>query len=243
MTVRVTGHQSMPGQILGLPSPAAKVAQLMVNRLDIGACEFSLAKRGNIIMNLKQGYVLTVLALGALASVGSASSSGTTASPTVAVDSTIEAKPNETEKTEESSKAPAPSKAGLGAKVRDGKFEFTVQTVKCGAKKVGSSFLEEKAQGKFCLVTMTVKNVGDEPQSFSADAQAGKLASGAKVSASSSASIAANKEGMDVFFKEINPGNSIKNAVVVYDIAEDQKLASLELHDSAFSDGVLVAVK
>lgn len=57
--------------------------------------------------------------------------------------------------------------AKIGDPVRDGKFEFTVQEVECGVKEVGPELLEEKAQGQFCLVTITVKNIGTEPQAFS----------------------------------------------------------------------------
>lgn len=36
--------------------------------------------------------------------------------------------------------------AKLGDKVRDGKFEFTVKSAKCGTAKVGNDLLGEKAQ-------------------------------------------------------------------------------------------------
>jgi hypothetical protein len=39
-------------------------------------------------------------------------------------------------------------------------------------KRVGDSYLNEKAQGQFCLVKMRVKNVGKEPIHFSDENQA-----------------------------------------------------------------------
>jgi hypothetical protein len=45
---------------------------------------------------------------------------------------------------------------------RDGEFEVTVSKVDCGATRVRSDLLDEKAQGVFCLVDVTVKNIGDE---------------------------------------------------------------------------------
>jgi hypothetical protein len=36
--------------------------------------------------------------------------------------------------------------------------------VTCGVKRVGDSYLGEKAQGQFCLVKMRVKNVGKDPR-------------------------------------------------------------------------------
>src|SRR4051812_47104283 len=57
--------------------------------------------------------------------------------------------------------------AKIGQPARDGKFEFTVKSAKCGVAKVGSSMLGEKAQGQFCLITVNVKNIGKEPQTLS----------------------------------------------------------------------------
>lgn len=129
---------------------------------------------------------------------------------------------------------------GIGDPVRDGKFEFVVNSVECGAKKVGSEFLEEKAQGQFCLVDVTVTNIGDEAQLFDAGSQKGTTDTGATVDADGSASLVV-PENEDSFLEEINPGNSI-DVVVVYDIAKDQKLTALELHDSILSDGVVVSL-
>lgn len=109
-------------------------------------------------------------------------------------------------------------------------------------KKVGDDFLNEKAQGQFCLVTMTVKNIGDESQLFDAGSQKGITNTGATVDADGTASMYANEDAQ-TFLNEINPGNSIEDVVVVYDIAKDQELTALELHDSMFSDGILVATK
>lgn len=125
--------------------------------------------------------------------------------------------------------------------MRDGKFEFVVSGVECGVKKVGSEFLEEKAQGQFCLVQMSVTNIGDEAQFFDAGSQKGVTDTGAKVDADGSASLSV-PENENSFLEEINPGNSI-DVVVVYDIAKDQTLESLELYDSMFSGGVAVSLK
>jgi len=135
---------------------------------------------------------------------------------------------------------PAAQVAKVGQAVRDGKFEFTVQQVKCGVNKVGSGFLEEKAQGQFCLVTVKVKNIGKEAQHFSDSNQKAYGADGAEFSADSGAGISAN-ENAEALFNQINPGNEV-TGVIVFDIPKDAKLAKLELHDSAFSGGVTVQV-
>lgn len=136
----------------------------------------------------------------------------------------------------------APS-AKLGTLVRDGKFEFTASKLTCGVKSVGGQYLNEKAQGQFCILDLNVKNIGEEPQMFSESAQ--KAFSGATKYASSggAAIVYATEKGLDSsnWLKEINPGNQMK-AVVIFDIPAGKKLDKLELHDSVFSGGVEVAL-
>ena len=137
---------------------------------------------------------------------------------------------------------PAPKPAPLGSQIgkpfRDGKFKFTVRSVKCGIAKVGDSvYLQKKAQGQFCAVTMSISNIGDEAQSMFADNQVAFDSKGRKFSADSEASIYDGSS--EVLWEEINPGNSVKGKVY-FDIPKGAKLTSLELHDSAFSGGVKV---
>jgi hypothetical protein len=131
--------------------------------------------------------------------------------------------------------------AKIGDPARDGKFEFTVQKIKCGVSKVGPDVLAEKAQGQFCLITIKVKNIGKEAQIFSDSAQKGFAADGTEYSTDSGAGLAAN-ENADAFLNEINPGNQV-TGVLVFDIPKNVKLAKLELHDSPFSGGVTVQLK
>jgi hypothetical protein len=126
----------------------------------------------------------------------------------------------------------------LGKPVRDGKFEFTVQSVKCGIAKVGDNpYLTEKAQGQFCAVLLSVENIGKEPQSMFADNQYAFDAKNRKFSANTKASLV--DESSQVLWEEINPGNSVKGKVY-FDIPKGAKLTGLELHDSMFSGGVKV---
>ncbi len=128
----------------------------------------------------------------------------------------------------------------IGTKVRDGKFEFVVTGVKCGIARVGSGGFDTEAQGQFCRVSMTISNIGDEPQSMFGDNQLAFDAKGRKFSADTEASIYDPKS--EVLFEEINPGNSIKGRVY-FDVPKNAKLVKLELHDSMFSGGVEVALK
>ncbi|MEH0820713.1 MULTISPECIES: DUF4352 domain-containing protein [unclassified Micromonospora] len=135
----------------------------------------------------------------------------------------------------------APAKtAKIGQPARDGKFEFTVKSAKCGVAKVGTDMLGEKAQGQFCLVTVNVKNIGKEAQMFDGSSQKAYAADGTEYSADGGAAIYANKNA-ETFLNDINPGNQV-SGVVVFDIPKNVKLTKLELHDSPFSGGVDVAL-
>ncbi|MER5454639.1 DUF4352 domain-containing protein [Micromonospora sp. NPDC002389] len=128
----------------------------------------------------------------------------------------------------------------IGDAARDGKFEFTVESSKCGVKKVGSDLLGAKAQGQFCLVTVNVKNIGKESQMFDGSSQKAYAADGTEYSADGSAALYANKNA-ETFLNDINPGNQV-TGVIVFDIPKDVELTKLSLHDSMFSGGVVVAL-
>src|SRR5688500_4684161 len=68
----------------------------------------------------------------------------------------------------------------IGTAVRDGKLEFVVRSVQCGVGQLGPDYADERAQGQFCLVSLTVKNVGDQPQTMSDGAQKGYGTNGAQ---------------------------------------------------------------
>jgi hypothetical protein len=138
---------------------------------------------------------------------------------------------------------PAESEAaavGLNKPVRDGKFEFTVKSVTCGKTVEGDEFLSKKAQGQFCEVKLTVKNIGDKPQYFDGSSQKAKGTTGVEYGNDGVAEIYANQDN-ETFLNEINPGNQTQG-ILIFDIPKGAKIASLELHDSAFSGGVTVKV-
>lgn len=130
---------------------------------------------------------------------------------------------------------------GVGSPARDGRFEFTVSSFECGESTVGDGPFQEEAQGQFCLMEVTVENIGDESQFFSGDNQYVFNEEGTEYSASTAATFANNPEG-DELFTEINPGNSV-DGTVVFDIPEDAEVAYAELHDSPFSGGVRVELQ
>lgn len=128
---------------------------------------------------------------------------------------------------------------GVGDPVRDGKFEFTVTKVEPGVKEIGDEFLSQGAQGQFVLVHLTVENIGDESQYFDGNNVTAYDAKNREFAADTEAAI--YLDDANSFLNEINPGNSVQS-VVVFDVPTDVKLSQLELHDSAFSGGVEVAL-
>jgi hypothetical protein len=137
--------------------------------------------------------------------------------------------------------APAPEPAaepGIGDPVRDGKFEFVVNKIECGRSEVGSGFFTETAQGQYCLVTMLVKNIGNEARTFHDGNQRAFDKDGRRFDADTGAGLAVNQDA-EAFLTAINPGNQV-TVVVVFDVPKGVDLVSLELHDSLFSGGVTV---
>ncbi|SCL35935.1 protein of unknown function [Micromonospora rhizosphaerae] len=125
--------------------------------------------------------------------------------------------------------APAPAKPktfGIGDKVRGGDFEYTVNSVKCGISQVGTSFLNTKAQGTFCRVNVTAKNVTKSAHTFHADSiLTAQDASGREYSPDGEAGMYGNEDAKG-FLDEINPGNSVR-ANVYFDVPKGTKLKTI----------------
>ncbi len=134
-----------------------------------------------------------------------------------------------------------PPVAKIGVPARDGKFEFTVKSVECGKATVGANqYLTKTAQGQYCLLNMSVKNIGNEPQTMFSMNQYLYNKTGQKYESDSTATIYNDPSGGATFTSSVNPGNSA-SAALVFDIPKDQAPVTAELHDSAFSAGVKVS--
>lgn len=130
--------------------------------------------------------------------------------------------------------------AKVGDAVRDGKFEFTVQSVECGKASVGANqYLTKTAQGQYCLLKLSIKNIGDEKQSLLSSNQYLFNSGGQKYSADDTATIYNSPNTSSTWYNDINPGNSVTGEIV-FDLPKDQTPVNAELHDSAFSNGVKV---
>lgn len=133
------------------------------------------------------------------------------------------------------------SAAKIGTPVRDGKFEFTVDKVENRGAKMGTGPLATTAQGKYVLVLVDVKNIGDEPAMLDASSQTLYDAQGRKFQAVTE--FGALPDAGKVFLKNINPGNTVTDAPLLFDVPKDVTLDHIELHDSMFSGGASVSLK
>lgn len=137
-----------------------------------------------------------------------------------------------------SSSENAAAAVGMNQAVKDGKFEFTVTGVDCSKTSLGSAPLSTDATGVFCLVNVSVANIGDEAQTLDSTSQFGYDADGKKYSTDTEAALYLEDAGQTIF-EQLNPGTSV-DGVLVFDVPAGTKLTKLELHDSMLSGGVTV---
>ncbi|MDX6429985.1 MAG: hypothetical protein QOE54_2351, partial [Streptosporangiaceae bacterium] len=174
------------------------------------------------------GLFVVLAACGVLLSAGSTGTTPSNSSPAKA------AQPA-------NSTQPARKKAlvnGIGQEYRDGKFAFTVTKIKKGVHRVGDQYLGQTAQGQFVLVSVTVRNIGNEARTFDNSSQKLTDSQGRGFDADGQATIAMGEQS-NAFLKDINPGNGVKG-ILIFDVPQGVKLKSLELHDSPFSGGVTI---
>jgi hypothetical protein len=127
----------------------------------------------------------------------------------------------------------------VGEKAVDDDYQFTVTKIKCGVSRVGDTYSNEKAQGQFCLVSMRVKNIGNDAINFSSENQALIDTKGKNYSPDDEAWIYIDSDP----FGEINPGNTLKT-VVPFDVPRKVKPDYLLLKAGVWgaSDGVKVTL-
>ena len=106
----------------------------------------------------------------------------------------------------------APAAAGIGTPVRDGKFEFVVQSVAPGVQTLGNQYINTTAQGEFILVTVKVTNTSDQPQTFSGSNCKAFDNAGRQLAPSTTAAI--YLPDSNSLYTPINPGNSVVGTLV-----------------------------
>jgi hypothetical protein len=126
----------------------------------------------------------------------------------------------------------------MNTPIADGTFEFTVTGARCGLDKVGDGKSAQPAQGQFCVIDVTVRNVGGSAVIFDDISQTAYDATGNQYSADSTADVAANK-GQPAFLQPIDPGATVQGRLA-FDISTRETLTAVVLHESIFSDGVRI---
>ena len=91
----------------------------------------------------------------------------------------------------------------------------------------------------WCKVDLSVRNIGDEAQLFTGDAQKAIDVAGVQYSNNAGAELFAGNSNS--LLTDINPGNKV-SGFLLFDVPKGAKLTKLELHDSPFSDGVTVTL-
>lgn len=181
--------------------------------------------------------VLTVIgALIILAIIGSASSTSNNSS------STNSSQTSSNKSSTSNTKKPAQTQAKIGEAANDGKFSFTVNSFKCGETSVGDQYLNKTAQGQYCRLNISVKNIGNEAQTLDTDSQYLYNDKGQKYSSDSSATIYAAPSSNSPWYASVNPGNTITGDIL-FDIPKGVTPTYAVLHDSSLSGGVKVSLQ
>lgn len=129
----------------------------------------------------------------------------------------------------------------IGSPATDGEFTFTVTRVERPGTTIGEDFLEETAQGEFVIVYVTVTNTGNEARTFSSSGQI--LYDDQDRQFEPSSAIFALPDADKAFLENINPGNTVTDAPLLFDVPPGAVLDRIELHDVFFSPGVLVSLR
>lgn len=135
--------------------------------------------------------------------------------------------------------APADATTGpqvykLGKTFRSGDFEYTVHKVKTGLASVGGQYVEQKAQGSFTRLDVSIKNVTKSPRYFDTDLRVKvQDVKGRQFSASTEANLVGN-DGQNGLFTEINPGNEIR-AFAYFDLPKGAKATKVVVSAGLFS--------
>lgn len=136
---------------------------------------------------------------------------------------------------------PAVRLPGIGDPARDGKFEFVVSRVDCSHAAIGKERLERTAKGRFCVISLTVRNItAEDSQYFLGHAQKVFAADDTSYGYDELASIYASQD-IQPFAHKLNAGESMK-VKLVFDVPRTTKLTTLELHDSLLSGGTEITL-
>ncbi|BAL93223.1 hypothetical protein AMIS_80030 [Actinoplanes missouriensis 431] len=121
-----------------------------------------------------------------------------------------------------------------------GHFAFAVNGVRCGLESVGPEGLEQRASGHFCLLDVTVKNDGSEPELFDSGAQRAYDADGVAYAPAEQAAVFLN-DRYPTLLNEILPGETV-TGVLAFDVPSDVELVELSVQGAQSTPGVRITL-
>lgn len=139
----------------------------------------------------------------------------------------------------------AANQTRIGEEARDGSFSFKVSGVECVGREVGVPPETRVTQGQFCLVYLTVRNVGDRPEPFSgglqllADSSARRYHPGVMQSGPPPPPLVLSSGVKEITNVRLNPGAELEG-VLIFDMPQGSKPAEFEFHRAPRSMGVKV---
>lgn len=182
------------------------------------------------------GAIVIIIIIAAIASGGK----NKTGSSNAADNSGSSAAKNTAKTSGSGSSAAATPK--LNQPADDGKFQFTVTGFTCGQTQVANpddTDLVVNAKGQYCLMQLTVKNIGSQSQNFDASSQYVYDASNTQYSSDTEATDTIEGSSQFADFPSLNPGVSI-TGTIVFDVPTTVTPTTATLHDSSLSNGVKV---
>ncbi|WP_067508289.1 DUF4352 domain-containing protein [Actinoplanes sp. TFC3] len=132
--------------------------------------------------------------------------------------------------------APVPGR--MNEPIRDGDLRFTVLGSRCGIAQVGTEDLGQKARGEFCLVRLSIKNVGVARCVFDSTKQKAFDTAGTAVAADGTASLFADQRTL-ALLRPLSPGRNV-SGTLAFDVPEPAALSAIVLRASVGTPGVKI---
>lgn len=129
----------------------------------------------------------------------------------------------------------------LGTYAKDKDFEFKVNKVSCGEKRVGGEYLYADARGHYCRINISIKNVSNKAQSiFATSHQKVFDAQNREFEHDTTATLYASDNVR--WYDRLNPGIET-NGDLVFDVPKDADLTRLEIKEGLFSNKLKLSLK
>jgi len=183
------------------------------------------ARRSTPVIALVALVALPVLVWLALGATGSGSGSDDAARDLDVVDATTTAR--------------------IGEEVRSGPFSFTVTSVDCVGPEVGTRPATRVAQGRFCLLYLTLRNAGERPELYSGpaqlvvDASAKRYNPGVMETGPPPPALVLDSGIREITTVRLNPGTELKG-VLIFDMPAAARPAEFEFHHRPRTAGARV---